>query len=836
MRFEMPRTFLLRRQRAAGLMRARGLRFEALEDRQLLTASGGSAADAALVAPIVDLNGPAPGLDFAVDRANANGLVALVSHDLLVSASASPYLSSATITIANSMSGDLLGVLTHDTNIVANFSNGTLQLSGTDAVAHYEQVLRTARFNSTATRAVGSTVDVTFTVNDGTSDSLIAHSTVTTIAAGTATVAARHIFYNDSSFDGHDLAANADDDRAIATDKQVLPFDTFGETWNVSDYTGGINGVMIDIAGPHGAISAEDFIFQVGNNDQPDTWNNAPSPIQVITRPGAGQGGADRVELVWADGAIRDEWLEVVVAANRDTGLAKPDTFYFGNSVGKITDSPINARVTPVDLAAVLERLQQGSTPAAIDEPMDVNRDGRISPADAAVVLDRLRTTPPLVQFIYVASIPPSNINSTTSTLIAEFLPLHAGYTFDFDGTNYTSRPELDVDLNGSTEGIDFAVDRTNGAGPISLSRNLVVNDLLGSQLSGATIKLSNPLPGDVLEVDTLDTGISAGYSDGTLWLQGDDTLANYQRVLRTVKLDSISIRPSGSTVDVSFDVGANGYVSTITAHSVVTTIAPGTATVVGRHVFYNDSAFDGNDPAANAADDGAIAPDKTMLPFDESTTVANYTNYSRGLNGIMIDVAGPHGAITADDFTFRVGTNSSPDTWDQAPDPTSVIVRPGAGAGGSDRIELVWPDGAIRNELLQVVVAANRHTGLATPDTFYFGNVVGRTIDAPIATAITPQDLSPILARLQLGITAAQIDDPLDINRDGVVSTADLLAAQQFVSQQQAVVTGTGYHVNIGLHSIAATNYVQTMDTITLSGTVLASLKAKSSLPDFLT
>src|SRR5687768_14015394 len=37
----------------------------------------------------------------------------------------------------------------------------------------------------------------------------------------------------------------------------------------------------------------------------------------------------------------------------------------------------------------------------------------------------------------------------------------------------------------------------------------------------------------------------------------------------------------------------------------------PPAATVVGRWVFYNNSAFDGNDPAANAADDAAVAPDK---------------------------------------------------------------------------------------------------------------------------------------------------------------------------------------------------------------------------------
>ncbi|NIM48763.1 MAG: hypothetical protein GTO22_05815, partial [Gemmatimonadales bacterium] len=82
------------------------------------------------------------------------------------------------------------------------------------------------------------------------------------------------------------------------------------------------------------------------------------------------------------------------------------------------------------------------------------------------------------------------------------------------------------------------------------------------------------------------------------------------------------------------------------------------TAEVVGRYVFYNDSAFDGDDPAAGAEDDNAIATDKTALLPGGTATFANYTSYSRGINGIMVDIAGlPAGdTLDADDFAFRVG------------------------------------------------------------------------------------------------------------------------------------------------------------------------------------
>ena len=63
------------------------------------------------------------------------------------------------------------------------------------------------------------------------------------------------------------------------------------------------------------------------------------------------------------------------------------------------------------------------------------------------------------------------------------------------------------------------------------------------------------------------------------------------------------------------------------------------TPRVVARQLFYNDSAWDGNNAAANADDDDAIATDKVALLPGMTATFANYTSYSRGINGLMIDV-----------------------------------------------------------------------------------------------------------------------------------------------------------------------------------------------------
>ena len=62
-----------------------------------------------------------------------------------------------------------------------------------------------------------------------------------------------------------------------------------------------------------------------------------------------------------------------------------------------------------------------------------------------------------------------------------------------------------------------------------------------------------------------------------------------------------------------------------------------GTATVAGEHIFYNNSLFDGSDSAVSAADDLAIATDKQALPQGQTATLANYTSYSAGINGIGV-------------------------------------------------------------------------------------------------------------------------------------------------------------------------------------------------------
>jgi uncharacterized delta-60 repeat protein len=68
-------------------------------------------------------------------------------------------------------------------------------------------------------------------------------------------------------------------------------------------------------------------------------------------------------------------------------------------------------------------------------------------------------------------------------------------------------------------------------------------------KIKWATLQITNLLDGanEVLSADTTGTNISAGYASGTLSLTGDDTVENYQTVLRTVTYSNAAASPSGS-------------------------------------------------------------------------------------------------------------------------------------------------------------------------------------------------------------------------------------------------------------------------------------------------
>ena len=208
-------------------------------------------------------------------------------------------------------------------------------------------------------------------------------------------------------------------------------------------------------------------------------------------------------------------------------------------------------------------------------------------------------------------------------------------------------------------------------------------------------------------------------------------------------------------------------------------TLSPTLASVSGRYVFYNNSYFDTSttqNPTFN--DDTAIATDKQALLPGQTAALKNYTSYSRGLNGLMVDIAGlaNAGSLNAADFLFKAGNDSSPAAWATLATAPAVTVRTGAGTGGSDRVTLIWADAAaVKGKWLQVTVNADANTGLAQDDVFYFGNAVGECGNSTANFVTDTFDITLTRTHRSVVPGSALITNVYDFNRDGKCDTTDI-------------------------------------------------------------
>ncbi|HWB00917.1 MAG TPA: cohesin domain-containing protein, partial [Pirellulales bacterium] len=216
-----------------------------------------------------------------------------------------------------------------------------------------------------------------------------------------------------------------------------------------------------------------------------------------------------------------------------------------------------------------------------------------------------------------------------------------------------------------------------------------------------------------------------------------------------------------------------------VTSFSNGSVIVP--ASIANEYIFYNNSKFDSNNSAANSSDYNAIATDKTGLQPGGTASFSNYTSYSRGINGILVDFANLSTSTTlsASDFQFKVGNNNTPSGWANAPAPQTVTTW--VGPNGHLFADVVWADNQIQNQWLQITVKADANTHLASDRVFYFGNEIGDTGAANTGTKafVSAADVSGVQSNPATSLHPSPITGAYDLNRDGLVNAADIMIAQ---------------------------------------------------------
>ena len=243
----------------------------------------------------------------------------------------------------------------------------------------------------------------------------------------------------------------------------------------------------------------------------------------------------------------------------------------------------------------------------------------------------------------------------------------------------------------------------------------------------------------------------------------------------------ALATLPASATMydDTTVQVGTSYYyvvkaidVAGASAASNALSVTPPVPTVVGRSIFYNNSIFDGQNGSSNLTDLNAIATDKQALRPGGTATFQNYTSYSKGITGIIVDIANEDELARPDDFEFKVGNDSNPAGWVVAPTQFLINSYPGRGPGGSTQITIIWHDNDIQNEWLQVTTLGAGHLAIGKDDVFYFGNFIGDTGDSSTDTLVTSNDANRVSSN-QTG--SASVTNPYDINRDGVVDSTDV-------------------------------------------------------------
>lgn len=254
------------------------------------------------------------------------------------------------------------------------------------------------------------TYDVTITVtdDDGSSDS----STFTVDVTADAFIGGRNIFYSGSSFDGGDTVSGTpgdtaidtdgsdgfDETTAVASDKVALVAGVPATLQNYTSYDKGINGIMVDIGNlprdlaGQPTISLADFDFKVGNTATPGLWVApvaAASP-QLEVQEGAGTGGSDRVVITFADGVIKNQWLQVTVLVAPGTGIASPNVHYWGNQIGEtgVGNTATRARVDINDVFEIFNNPTGSGVSAGITNVRDIDRNNRVDINDAFIAFD----------------------------------------------------------------------------------------------------------------------------------------------------------------------------------------------------------------------------------------------------------------------------------------------------------------------------------------------------------------------------------------------------------------------------------------------------------------
>ena len=228
--------------------------------------------------------------------------------------------------------------------------------------------------------------------------------------------------------------------------------------------------------------------------------------------------------------------------------------------------------------------------------------------------------------------------------------------------------------------------------------------------------------------------------------------------------------------------VSGLGLIGEASANYLSNTTTTATADIIARGIIQARSTrYLRATGAGNNGASSSLATDKVALLPGQSSSFSNYTNYSRGLNSVVIDMENLPTSTTPEQMLaslqFAQWNGIGTVNWAVISSTANPAVSfvPG-GVGSSSRVQIAFVDNTIQNTWLRVTVLSGLTTALTANDVFYFGNVIGEINTGNTATRlrVNATDTGAVRSNQSTAANSASVTNIFDVNRDGRVNATD--------------------------------------------------------------
>ncbi len=545
--------------------------------------------------PQLDLNGVSMGYDFVTSFVGNSDSASIVANDATITDIDNSELVSATITLTNQPDGtaEFLENMPVSTTVTINPYNpvsGEIIVTGSAPLNEYLQILKSLVYsNSSGSLTPGNRI-IKFIASDGIDASEIVSTTVMVQSDNSAPTLNSTAQMKLNDIDEDDLESAGEkiteilssagenpiqdaDENALQGFAIVGADNTHGD-WQYS-VDGGISwisfgdvsdasAVLLTTAGrirfvPLPNFNGPDGALTVRAWDQ-TTGANGSTGFNVTNNGGSTAFSSETAEISITVTSINDRPVITLPEGLTAVFVEDSDPVVVAGPSLSITDvdneNLVSAQVKIVNYAGnqpdFLEVTMNGS---AINKDYDANNGalnltGAGSLADYQAILrtvtfENLSQDPEGGDRIIAFSVSDSIETSAIVTGTVKVEPIND--------------PPL-VDLNGAdTPGTNMNVVYEVDSGAQAIVAGLDLQDVDNTAIAGAIVTLEPRPDGDLekLLVTTTGTNISQGYSSssGKLILSGQDSIANYEQVLRSVKYRNQSTNPNRAERKITFAV-----------------------------------------------------------------------------------------------------------------------------------------------------------------------------------------------------------------------------------------------------------------------------------------